>query len=405
MKQAIGLTALAFAALLYTAAGAGAQEYRLLSGDRVTVSYLSQGTSVEVAVDIDGELRLPGAGGVPVAGATLDEAEALVDKAIKDAGVFLNSSVALQMLDYAPITVSGDVTTPGQYRYIPGMTVGAALALSGGSQISGVSRFEVERARIDNEGALRTLNLSIAGSVLRISRLEALVAGAETYSISKALVQRIPQAGIVPLENLQAAESGLFETTRNLAAESIALWEDEINLIEDQLTLFEQRIAVQEEILVNTAEELERAQDLQERGLQTAARLTTVIQRNADAQARALELESARIAAVQAVSEARRRLSNFSRTRREEWLGALQTERLALEDTELNYGRRLEQQAVLTGNLVGSLMLSEVIDPTYAVVSPRDGRQGLSDVGLDTPILPGEMLIVKMAVGEDSPAN
>jgi len=405
MKRAIRLSGLTIVALLCTTAGTMADGYRLLSGDRVTVSYTTQGTAAEVTVDIDGQLRLPGTGGVAVAGATLDEAEVLIDEAITEAGVFLNSSVSLQILDYAPIIVSGDVATPGQYTYIPGMTVGAALALSGGNQISGVSRFEVERARIENEGGLHAVNLSMAGSVLRIARLEALIDGAEAYSVPPALVQRIPQISVVPFENLSKAEVALFETTRSLAVESVKSWEDEIRLVENQLELFEKRIAVQEGILASTAEELVRAQDLQERGLQTAARLTTVVQRDADAQARALELESARIGAVQALAEAQRGLSNFLRNRREDWLAALQTERLALESDELGYGRRLKQQAVLSGSLVGSLMMSEVVDPVFEVVSPREGRQNLSVVDLATPILPGEMLIVTMVVGNDVPNN
>ena len=407
MKQVFRLTGLAAAAFLFTLSAALAEGYRLLPGDRITLSYTTQGTTAEMMVDIDGQLRLPGAGAVPVAGVTLDEAEALIDTAIKEAGVFLNSSVSLLMLEYAPVLISGDVGAPGKYPYFPGMTVGAALALSGGSQLSGVSRFEIERARIENEGALRSINLSLAGSVLRISRLEALVNDAEVYSVSDVLVRRVPQSGAVAFDALKKAEEQLFETSRTLAVESLDAWSDEISLIEDQLALFEQRISVQDGIIENTAEELDRAKGLQERGLQTATRLTSVIQRDADARARALELESARITAVQALAEAQRLRANFIRNRREDWLTALQAARLTLERDELDYARRLEQQAMLTGDLVSSLMLSEVVEPSFVLFSPREGRNDMTRVDLGTTILPGEMLTVTMGLSTEAaaPAN
>lgn len=403
MMQAFRLATLFVASVTWTTAQADG--YRLVPGDLLSLNYVTQGTEAEVSVDIDGELRLPGSGGVAVAGATLDEAEAKIVAAIDAAGVFLNPEVSLRVLTYAPVVVSGDVSAPGQYPYVPGMTVGSLLALSGGSQTAGVSRFEVERAQIDNAGFMRSLNLDMAGSVLRIARLQSLLDGEDSFVLPDALVSRIPSRATVPVERLAQAERALFDTTQKLITESLLSWDEEIRLIKDQLSLFEQRIKVQEDISASIAVELKNAQDLQKRGLQTAARLAAVTQRDADARARALELESARVAAVQALSSATRARSNFLRSKREDWLSALQRERLALEDSELNFARRAEQQAILTGDSSGAMMLAEVLDPSYRIVSPRVGRSGEMQQGLEAPVLPGEMLIVTLNVGEEGNAQ
>ncbi|MDA5558138.1 polysaccharide biosynthesis/export family protein [Shimia sp. MMG029] len=373
-----------------------AESYRMVPGDRVLMTYSAQGVSSEVTVNIDGELRLLGIGGVKVVGDTLDEAEARLGEKIAAEGVFLDPKVSLQVLSYAPVIVSGDVTSPGQYPYIPGMTIASALALAGGSEFSGVNRYELERARIETTGAIRAINLEIAGSVLRIARLEALLAGQSEIVVSDALNARIPAPNAVAMDQLRDAEEGLFVTTSQLVTEALDNYDQEIELLGRQLALFENRIAVQQDIVTTTARELKKAQDLQTRGLQTATRLASVEQRDADARARVLELEAARIGAVQALAEAHRARNLFESRRREGWLEELQTARLSLSDSEIDYARRLEHQAALSGNVVSAIMASELLTPEFQIVSSREGREAETTSDLSDILLPGELLIVRL---------
>lgn len=378
------------------------QEYQLVQGDRIALGYTLQGAETEMTVDIDGQLRIAGSGAVDVAGLTLDEVEQRITDRIKETGLYLNPIVSIQMLEYAPITVAGDVTRPGQYAYVPGMTVGAALAQSGGSQASGVSRFEVERAEVENEGFLQSLNLEIAGDVVRIARLTALLDGTDTYAVSDALLSRVPLRNQVPLTDLQDVERNLFENTQTLVTSTLMAWDNEIALIEEQLALLDQRIGVQEQILERTSQELETAESLAERGLQTAARFNAVQQRDDDAKARALELESARLNAVQAIAEARRSRTSFAQRRREDWLAALQTARLSLNSNEIAYARRLKHQSLLTGDAIGAAELSEALTRDISIVSPREGRRNVEGVSLESPILPGDLLVISVGVGLES---
>ncbi|MBO9474877.1 polysaccharide biosynthesis/export family protein [Shimia sp. R10_1] len=373
-----------------------AESYRMVPGDRVLMTYSAQGVSSEMTVNIDGELRLLGIGGVKVVGDTLDEAEARLGEKIAAEGVFLDPKVSLQVLSYAPVIVSGDVTSPGQYPYIPGMTIASALALAGGSEFSGVNRYELERARIETTGAIRAINLEIAGSVLRIARLEALLAGQPEIVVSDALNARIPAPNAVAMDQLRDAEEGLFVTTSQLVTEALENYDQEIELLGRQLALFENRIAVQQDIVTTTERELKKAQDLQTRGLQTATRLASVEQRDADARARVLELEAARIGAVQALAEAHRARNLFESRRREGWLEELQTARLSLSDSEIDYARRLEHQAALSGNVVSAIMASELLTPEFQIVSSREGREAETTSDLNDILLPGELLIVRL---------
>lgn len=390
--------ALAFAAAMTTlsAAALSAEPYRLVAGDRIALTFSAQGTTEEMTVDIDGQVRLRDLGGVDVEGLTLDAAEDLLSGRIEEAGIYLNPQISMMILEYSPVMVAGDVTRPGRFEFSPGMTVAAALALSGGTQASGVSRFEIDRARTENEGLIRSLNLQIAATVVRMARLEAALAGAESYDLPERLVSRIPSVAAVSLEALNDAEQKLFDAERQREAANMASWAEEIEQIETQQSLFQERIEVAEAIIASTGRELDSARQLQERGLSTAGRLATVEQRDADARARVLELESARIAATRALSDARRARAQFLANREEQRLSQLQDLRVDLDDLLLGYARRLDQQAILTGGSMGTLMTTDAVEVRYEVASPREERDLPEVIAPTTRLLPGDTLIVSI---------
>lgn len=111
-----------------------APEYRLGSGDQLRITFF--GKHVE---DLSGEYEIDGAGLVPmplvgnlrVGGATLAEAE----KTIKDAyqpDYVLNPRISIQVLNYRPFYIMGQVNAPGSYSYVNGITVLEAVVIAGG---------------------------------------------------------------------------------------------------------------------------------------------------------------------------------------------------------------------------------------------------------------------------------
>lgn len=384
------------ATVLLNGAPAFSSPYQLVAGDRLTLSFTSQGLEQDLSIDIDGEVRLPSIGGVVVAGLSLDEAESLIETRLVDEGSYLSPQITLSVLEYAPVVVSGDVTRPGSFPYVPAMTVGSALALSGGSQAAGVSRMEIDRARVETEGAMQGINLDIAASAVEIARLEAALSGSAEYTLPDQLRQAIPNADSIDLEALIANEAETLTTEAGQRTQLLASWKQEITTIEQQLELFSQRLTVQSEIVAQTSEDLATAESLQERGLQTASRLSSVEQREADARARVLEIESARLAATQALGDAKRAQSQFLANERETNLRRLQEARIALASNQLRYARQLEHLSILTGGNMGSLLMSDAIDVTFQIVSPRADRGDLGTVTPETRLLPGDMLMVSI---------
>lgn len=376
------------------------EAYALVPGDRIEITHSGMEAPDVLQVDLNGEIRIVDVGGISVGGLGLDEAEKAIADAVSHAGLFVDPRVSITIEDYAPVVVAGDVAAPGRFDYVPGMTIGAALAMSGGSQTTGISRYEIERAKADLDGALRTLNLAIAREALRIARYQAQIAGNDAVKPEAALIADIPSPGALDLDAMLANEDAILQNTRGRAAELLLFWKTEIETLERQVDLLGKRISVQEEITAATAQDLATARNLQERGLQTASRLSIVEQREADARSRALELESARIAALRGIADARRQRAQFLRGERETALAGLRDAAIAQTDAKLRHGKALTQLSIISGGNLGQIVAAETISLHFSLQSPRAGRPGDMALELDTPLLPGDTLFVTVEIAD-----
>lgn len=108
------------------------QPYRVDSGDRLRVTVFDQKDLTNTySVDQGGYVAFPLIGSVPARGRTLQELEGQIAAQLQK-GYLRNPDVSIEVDRYRSIFVMGEVGQPGQYTYVPGMTVQNAIALGGG---------------------------------------------------------------------------------------------------------------------------------------------------------------------------------------------------------------------------------------------------------------------------------
>jgi len=108
-----------------------ATTFILSPGDKIRLQvYEHPEFSGDFIVDAGGVISVPKAGAVDIAGKTLRQAETEVGKQLSKE--LNNPQVSINMLEYRPIYVLGQVTQPGQYPYMSGMKVMNAIALARG---------------------------------------------------------------------------------------------------------------------------------------------------------------------------------------------------------------------------------------------------------------------------------
>jgi polysaccharide export outer membrane protein len=106
--------------------------YTLDAGDKLRVVVFGQDAlSNNYTVGADGAVTLPLIGAVPARGLTTTQLSGAIGGKLRQ-GYIREPSVAVEVESYRPFFVLGEVTYPGQYPYVPNMTVEAAIAVAGG---------------------------------------------------------------------------------------------------------------------------------------------------------------------------------------------------------------------------------------------------------------------------------
>jgi polysaccharide export outer membrane protein len=106
--------------------------YTLDSGDKLRIVVFGQDTlSNTYAVNVAGQVTMPLIGAVSARGLTTAQLAAAVTSRLKQSFI-RDPSVAVEIETYRPFFVLGEVTYPGQYPYVPHMTVQKAIAIAGG---------------------------------------------------------------------------------------------------------------------------------------------------------------------------------------------------------------------------------------------------------------------------------
>jgi polysaccharide export outer membrane protein len=107
--------------------------YHLGAGDQVRViTYDETQLSNDFTVGADGTIAFPLLGTLQASGLTVTQLETRIAAALQQQKLLSEPSVSVQITQYRPISVLGEVNRPGQYPYQPGMTMLDAVALAGG---------------------------------------------------------------------------------------------------------------------------------------------------------------------------------------------------------------------------------------------------------------------------------
>ena len=130
--------------------------YRLDAGDRLRiVIYGQEGLTNTYAIDAGGSITMPLIGAVRARGLTPAGLAAEITGKLRN-GYIREPSVAVEIEAYRPFFILGEVAAPGQYPYVPNMSVESAVAIAGGFSPR-AKRDRVTLTHTDAGGSIRTI--------------------------------------------------------------------------------------------------------------------------------------------------------------------------------------------------------------------------------------------------------
>jgi polysaccharide export outer membrane protein len=138
-------------------------EYRLGAGDQIRITVFNEpDLTGPFTVGAQGMIAYPLVGSIRAGGLTVPEFTAALQAALST--YVRNPSVAVEITNYRPFFILGEVQRPGTYPYSANLTVPNAVATAGGfTYRANRSRVFIRRA---NENVERSYPLTVATPVL-----------------------------------------------------------------------------------------------------------------------------------------------------------------------------------------------------------------------------------------------
>jgi len=342
----------------------------------------------EFAVSQTGTLSLPVIGQVEAAGRDATSvANEISTRLQKRMGLLEKPDTTVEILEYPPIYVVGDVTTPGEYRYRTGLTVLQALALSGGP-------FRQENTRSADEirlvGELQGVRDSILRTKARIARLNAEMAGASEVVF--------PDLGAGDGDTelattVQAQERIIFQTRVQERERQVKSLEELRELLEAEIKVLEQKVKAADIGIENARKELNNVSVLVEKGIAIASRRSELEQRLASYQADRLDQVTAIMRARQSITEATRNLAGVEDRHKTEVAGALQQEQAQLQRLLLN--QEVSQKLLLEALASATPSTKDAEAIEFFLTRNEGGESKEIPATRSTLLMPGDVVTVR----------
>jgi exopolysaccharide production protein ExoF len=181
-KRTFGAITMALSvAMTVAATSAVAEDYRLGVSDRLKIKVQEwPDLGGEYMVTPDGVVSLPLIGNVNVVGLRLNDlAQEISDRLQRRSESAERPLAAVEIIQYRPFSIVGDVQRPGEYQCRPGLTVLQAISMAGGFYRPEVGLLRLDRDIALAKGEIRTLMQKQNRLLAREARLTAALAGRE----------------------------------------------------------------------------------------------------------------------------------------------------------------------------------------------------------------------------------
>lgn len=343
--------------------------------------------SGDFAVSQAGSIQLPIIGRVEAAGRDASALATEISTRLQTLmGLIEKPNTTIEILEYPPIYVVGDVTAPGEYKYRPGLTALQALAVSGGPLRQSSARSDDIRL----VGELRGAQNNMLRSKARIARLNAEMTG-QSEVIFPTIDVGEDEAKMAA--GIEAQERTIFETRIKERERQTKSLEELRSLLRAEIEVREQKVKAADIGLKNAQEQLNNVSILVDKGIAVASRRSELEVALAEYQAARLDQVTAIMRARQSITEATRNLEGLEDKHETEVATALQQEQANLQQLLLSQD---VSQKLLLQSLTA--LPSSVEDPDaieFVLTRSQNGKTSEIPATKWTALLPGDVVTVR----------
>ncbi|WP_379073255.1 polysaccharide biosynthesis/export family protein [Mesorhizobium sp. UC22_110] len=392
--------------LMATSASMAADGYRLDAMDKLRIRVAewqsAEGAvrdwatiSGDYSVNPAGEVSLPFVGELDVKGKTTTEVAAAIAAGLQQKlGLPDRPEASVEIAEFRPVFLAGDVQTPGKYPYAPGLTVLKAMSLAGGLRRADSGQGGV-RDFIQAQGNYDVLIAQRNGLLARRARL---IAEAE----NKDQIDFPPELNKTDVgRKLMADETALKEAREKRLRLQLTALDDLKKLLQSEIESLSKKIVTQNRQVELSKDELKSISGLAEKGLVVNQRIMSLERTSAELEGKVLDLETASLRAKQDISKATQDATKLQNDRDTEVAQSRQQTEADLEEMGFKVGMYsgLMTEA-MTRAPDAARTANNGTEPVIRYAIVRTGEDGKSsEVAADenTQILPGDVVKIEIA--------
>lgn len=345
----------------------------------------------DYSVGPSGTLSLPFVGQLDVAGKTAAEVGEAIGGQLQSKFALRNlPSASVEIAQFRPVFLAGDVQTPGEYPYAPNLTVLKAVSLAGGLRRSDSGQ-RFARDFINARGDAVVYDDQRARLLARQARLVAEVRG------DKELTKTPELEKIANIDKLLESESALMKSRVDRYTLQLKALGDLRQLLESEVESLQKKSETQNRQLELANEDRDKVNRLNEQGLALSARRISAEERAAEVESTLLDIDTSALRAKQDINKATQDEINL----RNDWDAQRSKE---LQDTEAEL-EKLSTQLTTSRELMSEALAQSAeairFDPsgksttiTYTVVRDEGGKPKEIKVDENTSLQPGDVIKV-----------
>ena len=381
-------------------------EYRLQTGDVIGFAVIGYPEMQKRAViDQSGMIVLPVLGPLNVLQKTIEDVRKEVIEVLKPKSLpqrsadgtenwtnFYPDQIIVDIVEYRPVYIDGDIASPGTQAFRPGMTVRQAVAAGGGYKLGRGEVGNPELTVAELSGRLDVLRIQYQESEIKAARIEAQLSGAKAIEVAD--VQRDPSLKPRRDEALQQEQKHLEALYTDQEKERASIKLATTKAAERMGYLKEQQKADQAGAAAD-AEELVRLKKLFDKGLIQITRVNDAQRAVLLSATRALQTNAEISRLERDQGDLQRSLEKLADQSRIDLLANLQTESAAMTQMRAEMDS-LAKQIAYVRQLRSDLVAEESRRVTIGVTRSADGKAKTTGATEDTLLAPGDTITITL---------
>lgn len=347
----------------------------------------------EYSVGPAGTLSVPFVGELPAAGKTTAEVAAAISQALqRKLALSDKPEASVEMVQFRPFYISGEVQTSGQFPYVPDLTVLKAVSIAGGIRRNADLGSQLGKDLVTAKGNFDIYDDQRVRLIVKRARIDADLAGKTTFEAPKEV------EGDPRLSAIVADEMTILTSDQKALKLKLQALDDLTGTLQAEIEALQKKIVNQQKQVELAQQQLDSIGPLAQKGLVANARLLSSQQSVTDLQGKILDYETAILTAKQSISKAAQDAIDAQNTLSSKLAADRQQVEADLNEAALRASMQKGLMAQASDPATTAAITSGE-EPTliYSLVRVADGKTSEIQAKEDTPVLPGDVIKVKLA--------